>query len=64
MPMDFRRSPSLKPAKISARVGLDLRLHRVPDADHAKVRFVARLREANRAIRLHERSRLVRESAR
>ena len=32
------------------------------DADHAEVEFVARLREAGRATRLHERSRFVRES--
>ena len=43
-------------------LGLDVRSHRVLDADHAEVEFVARLREAGRATRLHERSRFVRES--
>lgn len=42
-------------------LGLDVRLHRVVDADHAEVEFVARLRLAGRATRLHERSRFVRE---
>ena len=43
-------------------LGLEVRLHRVLDADHAEVEFVARCREAGRATRLHERSRFVRES--
>lgn len=45
-------------------LGLDVRSYQVLDADHAEVEFVARLREAGRATRLHERSRFVRESAR
>jgi len=45
-------------------LGLDVRSHKVLDADHAQVEFVARLREAGRATRLHERSRFVRESGR
>ena len=45
-------------------LGLDVRSHTVLDADHAEVEFVARLREAGRATRLHERSRFVRESGR
>lgn len=45
-------------------LGLDVRSHRVLDADHAEVEFVARCREAGRATRLHERSRFVRESGR
>ena len=40
-------------------LGLDVRSHRVLDADHAEVEFVARCREAGRATRLHERSRFV-----
>jgi len=42
-------------------LGLELRSQRVLDADHAEVEFVARWREAGRAVRLHERSRFVRE---
>ena len=42
-------------------LGLELRSQRVLDADHAEVEFVARWRKAGRALRLHERSRFVRE---
>ena len=45
-------------------LGLEVRSYQVLDADHAEVEFVARLREAGRATRLHERSRFVRESGR
>lgn len=45
-------------------LGLEVRSHRVLDADHAEVEFVARCREAGRATRLHERSRFVREAGR
>ena len=45
-------------------LGLDVRSHRLQGAAHAEVEFVARLREAGRATRLHERSRFVRESGR
>ncbi len=45
-------------------LGLELRAHRLIDADHAEVEFVARLREGGRATRLHERSRFVREQGR
>ena len=45
-------------------LGLDVRSHRLLDADHAEVEFVARCRDAGRATRLHERSRFVRESGR
>lgn len=45
-------------------LGLEVRDHRVVDADHAEVEFVARSRVAGRAQRLHERSRFVREDAR
>lgn len=45
-------------------LGLEVRSHRLIDADHAEVEFVARCREAGRAIRLHERSRFVREGGR
>ena len=45
-------------------LGLDVRLHRLLDAGHAEVEFVARCREAGRATRLHERSCFVREAGR
>ncbi|MBX3611220.1 MAG: SEC-C domain-containing protein [Hydrogenophaga sp.] len=45
-------------------LGLDVRDHRVIDAEHAEVEFVARSRLAGRATRLHERSRFVREGGR
>ena len=46
-------------------LGLEVRDHQVIDDDHAEVEFVARLREPNgRAVRLHERSRVVREEGR
>ena len=45
--------------------GLEVRDHRVLDAEHAEVEFVARQREpGGRAVRLHERSRFVREDGR
>lgn len=44
--------------------GLDVCSHRVIDADRAELAFVARLRESVRVVRMHERSRLVRESGR
>jgi SEC-C motif-containing protein len=45
-------------------LGLEVRAHRAPDADHAEVEFVARSRLAGRGQRLHERSRFVREAGR
>jgi len=46
-------------------LGLEVRAHRVIDDSHAEVEFVARLREpSGRAVRLHERSRFVREAGR
>jgi SEC-C motif-containing protein len=45
-------------------LGLEIRSQRELDADHAEVEFVARYREAGRAVRLHERSRFVREAGR
>ncbi len=45
-------------------LGLEIRSQRVLDADHAEVEFVARWREAGQAVRLHERSRFVREAGR
>jgi SEC-C motif-containing protein len=40
---------------------LEVRSHRLQGADRAEVEFVARYREGGRAVRLHERSRFVRE---
>lgn len=46
-------------------LGLEVRDHRVLDAQHAEVEFVARQRApGGRAHRLHERSRFVREDGR
>ena len=45
-------------------LGLEVRSHRTLDVDHAEVEFVARCREAGRAVRLHERSRFMREQGR
>ncbi len=45
-------------------LGLEVRGHWVKDPDHAEVEFVARHRLGGRAVRLHERSRFVREGGR
>ena len=45
-------------------LGLEVREHRVVDATHAEVEFVARSRAAGRGHRLHERSRFVCEDGR
>ena len=45
-------------------LGLEVRGHRVTGPDTAEVEFVARHRVAGRAVRLHERSRFVREGGR
>lgn len=45
-------------------LGLDVRRHTVNDANHAEVEFVARYRTAGRGVRIHERSRFVREAGR
>jgi SEC-C motif domain protein len=61
--------PSTRPADVAADagtrwLGLEVREHRVIDADHAEVVFVARYRLAGRGVRIHERSRFVREDGR
>lgn len=43
---------------------LEVRSHRMIDADHAKVEFVACYRGTGRATRLHERSHFVRDDGR
>ena len=45
-------------------LGLEVREHKVTGADAAEVEFVARYRLDGRAVRLHERSRFVREEGR
>ena len=61
--------PGTRPVDVAADqgtkwLGLDVRAHRVVDADHADVTFVARYRLAGRGVRLHEHSRFVREAGR
>lgn len=61
---------SKRPSKISFDasakwLGLDVRDFQVIDADHAEVEFIARQRDrTGRAVRMHERSRFVREDGR
>ncbi len=45
-------------------LGLEVRAHQATGADTAEVEFVARYRLEGRAVRLHERSRFVREDGR
>lgn len=46
-------------------LGLDVRRHRALDDSHAEVEFVARQKSpGSPAVRLHERSRFVREAGR
>jgi SEC-C motif domain protein len=45
-------------------LGLDVREHNVTGADTQEVAFVARYRVDGRAVRMHERSRFVREDGR
>jgi SEC-C motif domain protein len=61
--------PSTRPAQWEAEpgtkwLGLEVRAHRVVDAAHAEVEFVARYRVQGRGVRLHERSRFVCEEGR
>jgi SEC-C motif domain protein len=61
--------PDTRPAKVNLRdatkwLGLEVRDHREVDGTHAEVEFVARYRIAGRAVRLHERSRFLREDGR
>lgn len=58
------RPPSVEFEPRLKWLGLDVREHRVLDAGHAEVEFIARSRLAGRAHRLHERSRFVREQGR
>jgi len=61
--------PSTRPADLALEpdvtwLGLAVKRHRVIDADHAEVEFVARSRIAGRGQRLCESSRFVREGGR
>jgi SEC-C motif-containing protein len=62
--------PDTRPAEITPNpeglkwLGLTIKNYSVQDEDHATVEFVARHRLAGRAVRLHERSRFVREADR
>lgn len=61
--------PSRRPAEVRFEagakwLGLEVRRHRRVGPDHAEVEFVARCRVEGRAVRLHERSRFVREEGR
>lgn len=61
--------PSHRPASLdfdaaAQWLGLEVRGHWVKNVDHAEVEFVARHRLGGRAVRLHERSRFVREGGR
>jgi SEC-C motif-containing protein len=61
--------PSTRPASLdfdeaTKWLGLDVREHKATGADTAEVEFVARYRLQGRAVRLHERSRFVREDVR
>ena len=59
------RPSVLEPSPRGLRwLGLEVRGHRLQDADHATVEFVARSKMAGRAARLHEMSRFVREQGR
>lgn len=70
--LDYLRTswhPSTRPTELTLEpgvkwLGLQVRSHRVVDADHAEVEFVARSRVGGRGRRLHERSRFVRENGR
>ena len=60
---------SMRPASLdfdagAKWLGLEVREHKMTSADTAEVEFVARYRVAGAAVRLHERSRFVREDGR
>lgn len=59
------RPPTIEPPEPGLRwLGLEVRRHRLQDAEHATVEFVARSKLAGRAHRLHELSRFVRVDGR
>ena len=61
--------PSTRPTSLDLDahakwLGLEVREHQVTGVDAAEVEFVARYRVDGRAVRMHERSRFVREDGR
>ena len=58
------RPASLDLDEATKWLGLEVREHKPTGADTAEVEFVARYRVQGRAVRLHERSRFVREDGR
>lgn len=58
------RPPALDFEPGAKWLGLQVRAHRLTGPDTAEVEFVARHRLGGRAVRLHERSRFVREAGR
>ena len=60
-----KRPASLELVPATKWLGLEVRGRKVSDETHAEVEFVARCREpGGRAVRLHERSRFVRDNGR
>ena len=59
-----RRPPAIDFDTGAKWLGLDVRRHQFTGPDSAEVEFVARWRVGGRAVRLHERSRFVREGGR
>jgi SEC-C motif-containing protein len=59
-----KRPASLEFDEGAKWLGLEVREHKATGADTAEVEFVARYRVQGRAVRLHERSRFVREDGR
>ena len=58
-PIDLQLDPTTK------WLGLDVRSRKLTDPSHAEVEFVARCREpGGKAVRLHERSRFVKDNGR
>ena len=58
------RPASLDLDEATKWLGLEVREHKATGADTAEVEFVARYRVQGKAVRLHERSRFVREDGR
>ena len=59
-----RRPPAIDFDTGAKWLGLEVRRHQSTGPDSAEVEFVARWRVGGRAVRLHERSRFVREGGR
>ncbi|WP_459614800.1 YchJ family protein [Bordetella sp. 2513F-2] len=71
--LDYLREtwhPDTRPARLEPNapnlkwLGLEIRRYEQADADHATVEFIARYRQAGRAVRLHETSRFMRVQGR